>query len=179
MARTFLYLVTPICSDLWDLAPGVWIFLCPPSHHSTVAPLYASPLAYWICLYICSQYLNYQQLLLSGFICLEVTTGVVGGAKYTHSLSLLFYILYLKGTSIRKGIFHGLKSAPMKAALETCELYVNLSLLSLSEVESSFSFFSLGVCTAPHNPSLACRVKLSFHSGKGLMKILHREVLRA
>lgn len=49
---------------------------------------------------------------------------------------------------------------------------------SLPEANPHF-FFSLGFCSDPHHPSLACRVKLLFHSGKKLMKILHTEVLRA
>ena len=76
-------------------------------------------------------------------------------------------------------MFHVPKCAPLEVALETFELYANWSPLSISEADLPPFYFRLSVCTAPQNPSLACRVKLSFHSGKKLMKILHTEVLRA
>ena len=74
------------------------------------------------------------------------------------------------------------KSASLEAALEAFELYANLSsspFLKLTPPPHPTFLSSLGACTAPHNPNLACRVKLSFHSGKKLMKILHTEVLKA
>lgn len=119
------------------MAPGTWISLCSPCHPHI-------HLTYQFCLPNFSQSCNHHQLLLPGFICPRRTTGAAGGDK----LLCDFYILHLRGASIRKVMFHVPKSAPMKAAGETFELYANLSPPPFLKAILTF-FFTL-VSVQPH-----------------------------